>query len=108
MLITANITERDSADPAPWDALEIQRSPAPAEDEHQVAPCADQPYGAVGNEELVLLDAWTDEDLILGAAALRASTRSLISMGIPCIDDERSAAGRIRRRFVQHKPFRVR
>src|SRR6185295_18690762 len=82
VLITPYVPERDPADPALPNSLKIERSAAPAEDLDVIAPGADQDNRPLDDEDLVLIDAGADEDLIFRPGILQRGAGSRVCRGI--------------------------
>src|SRR5262249_51459009 len=76
VLIAADVAERDAHDAAARDGLEIQGPATPAEYLHYIPAGAYQEDRPVQDDDLVLIDAGPDEDLVLrlGVLQRRAGT----------------------------------
>jgi len=65
MLITANISKSDAGAATAWYLLEIERSATAGKNLHFVSTGPNQMDRSPRNENLVLIDAWTDKDLVI-------------------------------------------
>src|SRR5437660_624752 len=101
VLIAADVAESDPHDAAARDGLEIQRPAAPAEDLHRIPAGADQEDGPVYDDDLVLIDAGPDEDLVLRLRVLQRGAGTFKSRRVRGVHDQRVATGWIGWRLVE-------
>ncbi len=99
MLITADVAKRESGYSAARDALKIERPSTAGENLYRVAARTGQEYRSIGEKNLVLVHAGSDEDLIEFTGFLQCGTRPGIEHWVPPIDDQRLAAERIHGRI---------
>src|SRR5207248_4854100 len=62
-------------------ALQVERPSAPAENLHMIPASPDEQNRPLDHEDLILIDPWPHEDLIIGAGVLEGGARSCVEIG---------------------------
>jgi hypothetical protein len=65
MLITADVSKCDAGDATAWHLLEIERSSTAGKNLHLVSTCPYQMNRSPRDKDFVLIDSWTDKDLVV-------------------------------------------
>src|SRR5207247_8332731 len=91
----------DPHDTAARNGLEVQRPASPAEDLYFIPAGADQEDRPVHDDDLVLIDAGPDEDLVLRLRVLQRGAGTFKSRRVRGVHDQRVAPGWIGWRLVE-------